>query len=75
MLHIDDRFNSSAQNSQIIDFILSFSPILVLCVRLWSHVTVSVTQIRIRKTMANSKLTATADSMQEIGVELPVEAA
>jgi hypothetical protein len=74
MLPIADGFKSSAQNSQIIDFIMSFSPILVLCVRLRKHVTVSVTQILKKTMMANSKLNLTARSMQEIRVELPVEA-
>lgn len=74
MLHIADGFKSRAQNSQIIDFIMSFSPILVLCVKLRKHVTVSVTQILKKTMIANSKLNLTARSMQKIRLELPVEA-
>ncbi len=53
---------------------MSFSPILVLCVKLRKHVTVSVTQILKKTMIANSKLNLTARSMQKIRLELPVEA-
>lgn len=59
---------------QIVDFILSFVTILVLCVRLGYGVTVSVTPIRKKTSGAGGDPRAGANRMQETGVWLPVEA-